>query len=56
MPQVTLDTKAVLIDRLYRICEDAPNPLPQYSDRDAELLNSAFNAILDLIEPYASQR
>lgn len=56
MPDCTLDTKAILLDRLYRICDEAPLPQPNYSSEQADKINTAFDKVLDLIEPYASQR
>lgn len=55
MPDPTLDTKAVLIDQLYRICDEAPVPSPEYGPLEAAKLTEAFKKIVDLIEPYASQ-
>lgn len=56
MPECTLDTKAILLDQLYRICDEAPLPSPNYSSEQVEKINTAFRKVLDLIEPYASQK
>lgn len=56
MPDCTLGVKAILLDRLYHICGDAPFPQPDYSEEQAEKINTAFSKVLDLLEPYASQR
>lgn len=56
MPDVTLDTKAVLLDELYRICDSAPLPSVHYTAEQSAAINEAFRRVLDLVEPYAGQQ